>query len=211
MNMKKQLTILLIMALAFPVLAQETNEFKHHGEERGPGRKNHDRPEFNKRPDRPESTEEQRKERRYQFMNKALSDIGVSDEDKIKIRQLQDQHREKMKLNSERTNIARKKLSDAQEASADEAQIDAAIDEITKAQGQQLKILVRNRMEMEKILGKEKYGRFMDSARNQFRQHDRRGGAGMPPRPGMYKKRSGKNPPLPESPPKQETPPVPEK
>jgi hypothetical protein len=178
--MKKQLTILITIALAIPVFAQETNEFK-----RGSGKKSRDRAE------RPELTEEQRKEhqeRRYQFMAKSLTDIGVSAEDKIKIRQLQDQHRKKMKANMERTEAARKKLSAVQEASADEAQIDAAIEEITQAQGEQLKILVRNRMEMEKILGKEKYTKFMETARSQFREHGRRGGSGMPARPGMSPK-----------------------
>ena len=94
------------MTLAIPVLAQEpsearevpqpgsndhgerqTNEFKHRAEDWVPGRKNRDRSgrsEFNKRPERAEWTEEQRKkhqERKYQFMEKSLSEIGVNDED----------------------------------------------------------------------------------------------------------------------------------
>jgi hypothetical protein len=214
--MKIQLAILMTAVLTIPVLAQETNEFKKQEEGRGAGKKSRDRmehSEFNKRADRPERTEEQRKEhqeRRYQFMDKSLTDIGVSDEDKIKIRQLQDQHREKIEANTTRTKVARKKLSDAQEAGADEAQIDAAIEEITQAQGVQLKILVRNRMEMEKILGKEKYARLMENARNQFRQHGQRGGSGMPARPGMPprpKKDNGVTPPPgPTSPPERDAP-----
>ena len=217
--MKIQLAILMIAGLIIPAVAQETNEFNQYDEGQGPGKKLRDRmehPEFNKRSGRPERTEEQRKEhqeRRYQFMEKSLTEIGVSAEDKIKIRELQDEHREKMKTNSVRADAARKKLSEAQETGADEAHIDAAIDEITQTQGAQLKILIRNKMEMEKILGKEKYAKFMETARSQFRQHGRRGGSGMPARPGMPPKPKkgddSKNPPVPQSQPEQTSPTTP--
>jgi hypothetical protein len=221
MKMKKQLILLITGALTIPVVAQETNEFKKRGEGYGPGRKNRDRaerPEFKKHSDRSGWTEERREEhqeRKYKFMEKSLTDIGVSEEDRIKIRALQDGHRAKMKANMERTNAARQKLSELQNSSVTEAELDAAIDEVTQAQGEQLKILVRNRMEMERILGKEKSAKLMESARTQFRQHGRRGGSGMPPRPGNpplpRNKKGDKSPPLPKNQPEQAIPAPPEK
>jgi hypothetical protein len=195
--MKKKLIFLLVSVVAVSAFAQETNDMnKRRGEGRGPGRKG---------PERPERTPEQREEdeqRKIQLMDKVLGNIGVGDEDKIKISKLQGEHRSKMKANSERTFAAREKLSRLQNSGATAAQLEAAIDQVTQAQSEQLKILVLNRMEMEQILGKEKYAKFMESARMQFRQHEgRRGNDGLPPRPGlppMANQGDGKpQPPLP--------------
>ncbi len=170
--MKKQLIILLLSGIVIPVLAQQTNELPQwRGNGSKQGKNNH-----------PKKTE-QRQKQKYQFMNKALSEIGVSKKDRIKISVLQNTHREKMKINSQRTAAAREKLSRLQAHGASDAEFDVAIQNITAAQAEQLKILVKNRSEMEKILGKEKYERFMDNARAQFQQHGRRGGSGMPLRP----------------------------
>ncbi|MCK4564715.1 MAG: hypothetical protein KAU94_08585 [Verrucomicrobia bacterium] len=201
--MKKQLIGLLAVAMVFPVLAQETNEFRQR---RGDGNESVEKKR--ERPKRPEWTEQQRKERmerKYQFMDKALSSIGVSAEDRIKIHELQEGHRQKMKENMARGIEAREKLSGLQDKGATEEEIDAAIQEVSDAMTEQLKILVRNRMEMEKILGKEKYARLMENARKQFHKHGRSGGPGMPPRPGLPPiPGEGKNPnlpPLPNAPP----------
>ena len=212
--MKKQLIILLASAMVIPALAQETNDFQmRRGQGREANRKNRDRPE---RPNHSDWTEEQHKqhqERKYQFMDKVLTEIGVGDEDKIKIRQLQEAHRQKMKENMEQTSAAREKLSNLQDASASEAELDAAIDEVSDAQTAQLRILVRNRMEMEKILGKEKHARCMENARTQFRQHGRRGGLGVPPRPGVppvpKTEKDSKQPPPPQARAEQPAPPPP--
>ncbi len=210
--MKKKGMILLLSAMAIPVLAQQTNEFqKRYSDGLRFERNKHDRP------DSAEWTDRQRKEhqeRKYRFMDKSLTQIGVSEEDRIKIRELQDKHRGKMKNNMQRSNAAREKLSKLQDNGATEAELDAAIENMVNAQAEQIKILVRNRMEMEKILGKEKYARFMESARTQFRQHGRRGGSGLPPRPDVPPKpksnNHGNNPPYPKMPPEQTPPPAPE-
>ncbi len=212
--MKKQLIILLVSAMVVPALAQETNDLQmRRGQGREANRKNRDRP---KRPDHADWTEEQHKqhqERKYQFMDKELTQIGVSDEDKIKIRQLQEAYRQQMKASTERTTAAREKLSTLQNAGASEAELYASIDKVAGAQSEHLKIIVRNRMEMEKILGKEKHARFMENARTQFRQHGRRGGSGVPPRPGVPPKpkteKGSKQPPPPDSQTKKDTPPLP--
>lgn len=195
--MKKQLIILLIAALIAPVLAEETNKtYQRRGDDSRVAEKRK----------RPEWTEEQRKEqmeRRYQFMDKALSEIGVSDDDKIKIRALQETHRQKMRENGKRVTAAREKLSKFQDDGATEEEIETAIQDVSDASTEQLRILVRNRMEMEKILGKEKYALFMKNARKQFQKHGSRSGSGMPPRPGLpplpNEGEGDTNPPLPNS------------
>ncbi len=198
--MKKQLIGLLAVAMVFPVLAQETNEFRQRRGDDGSESIEKKR----ERPKRPEWTEQQRKERmerKYQFMDKALSSIGVSEEDRIKLHELQEGHRQKMKENMARGIEAREKLSRLQDKGATEEEIDVAIQDVVDAFAEQLKILVRNRMEMEKILGKEKYARLMENARKQFHKHGRRGGSGMPPRPGL--------PPIPGEGKKPNLPPLP--
>lgn len=202
--MKKQLIILLTAAFVVPVLAEETNEPHHR---RGDGRRSAEKRE------RPELTEQQRKEhmeRRYQFMDKALSDIGVSDEDRIKIRELQATHRNEMKSAGERLKAAQVKLSKLLDNGSTDEEVDAAIKEISNAQTEQLKLIVSNRREMEKLLGREKYARFMENARKQYHKHDRRGGSGMPPRPGLPPipgqgrgRKDSKLPPIPETQPQE--------
>ena len=173
--MKKQWIALWIAALAIPVLAQQTNDFRKGS------------PESKKR-GHAKMTERQRKERsgkKYKFLDKSLIQMGVDKEDRIKIRNLQVEHRKKMKGNMQRMNKARKALSELQASGADGAEIEPAIQEIANAQAEQLRILISNRREMENILGKEKYAAFMESARMQYRKHDNRSGTGIPPRPGL--------------------------
>ncbi|MBT8042112.1 MAG: hypothetical protein KJN98_03005 [Pontiella sp.] len=179
--MKTKLMIIASLALAFSSVAQPTNDVPHSD-------KKTFRPEKQRREGWRESSPERKaemQERRLQLMERSLDKIGVSEEQRNQIRQLQMAHGEAMKANSKQISEARKQLSKLQDDGASEAEIDAAIDAVTAAQADQLKILVRNRMEMEKLLGKEKYALFMDRARNQFRKHGRRGGSGMPPRPGL--------------------------
>ena len=201
--MKKQSIIAWALLLAIPATAQQTNEFQRPPD--GDHREFRIKRDRQDRPRRDKKTEAERKERKYQFMDKALSEIGLSEEDRAQIHALQKAHRNKMKHTSARVSAARQQLSALQKAGASEAEFDAAIEEITTAQAEQLKILVRTRMEMEKLLGKEKYQKFMETARMQFRQHGRHGGSGMPPRPDprpipTRKYYGEKYPPLPHSP-----------
>lgn len=195
MQMKKHWMVLFIIAMALPVFAQKTNAIPRS---RDAVEKKHSRLESSP------WTEKNRKEyqeRKYQFMSKMLSNIGVSDDDKIKIRKLQEAHRQKMKANTKRSTSARKKLSRLQDQGANEKEIEAAIQDVVDAFAEQIRILVGNRREMEKILGKEKYALFMQDARAQFKKHGQRGGSGMPPRPGL--------PPLPNTGKTPKTPPLP--
>ena len=163
--MKKQWIFLGIATLVMPVLAQQANDVKKDGLARS----------------KP-LAEAQRKEH-YKFLDKSLTQIGVGKEDKAKIRALQIEHRQKMKANMQRMNKARKTLSKLENSAASEAEVELAIQEIAAAQAEQLRILVSNRREMEKILGKEKYAQFMENARAQYSKHDRQSGSGIPPRP----------------------------
>ncbi len=205
--MKKQIAVIILSVAAFSASAQETNqmerppregqEFRKDGEQRQVGG-------VDKKGDY--------HERRLQLMEDALKKLGVTEEQKIQIEELQKAHNEKMKANMQRMNDARKKLSDLQNQGAPETLLGKAIDEVCAAQKEQLWILVKNRKEMERILGKEKFDEFMNSARQQYKKHGRRGGSGIPPLPDNG---NGENsPPIPRNfnnpPTPQSIPPVPE-
>jgi Spy/CpxP family protein refolding chaperone len=206
--MKKAWIILTAALLVIPAIGEPTNEVRRtHGEQDRHERKKGE-PGERRYKDRREFTPEQKaefQERRLQLMEKSLKEIGVTEEQQQQIRTLQQQHKEKMRANSEKVTDARRKLSELEKTGASEAEIYAAIDAISEAQSEQMKILVSNRMQMERILGKEKYKQFMETARNQYRKHGRHGGSGMPPRPGLPPipgEKDGSNPPTPpKSPP----------
>jgi hypothetical protein len=184
--MKKHLLILFVSTLVIPVIAQETNEFRHSDGERRQERKKGEYSDRGNKQGRHEMSPEQKekmKERRLQLMEKSLDKIGISEEQRTQIHELQKKHHEKMKEVSQKVAEMRAAVSKLEDAGASEAEVDAAIDALSIAQSEQLKVLVRNRREMEKILGKEKNALFMESARSQFRKHGRRGGSGMPPLP----------------------------
>lgn len=181
MKMKKQMIVLWFTAVAISGMAQETNPLARPSQDnsRKSVEKTHPRSQWT------EQQREEHQERKYQFMDKVLSEIGVGGADRVEIRMLQEIHRQKMKANMKRSIAARKKLSELQEKGAAEEEIGGAIQEIADAMAEQLWVLVRNRMEMEKILGKEKYALLMQNARKQFQKHGRSGGASVPPRPGL--------------------------
>ena len=117
-----------------------------------------------------------------------------------------------MAANAQRIKTAREKLSKLQDEGATMEVLEAAIQDVSAAQTEQLRILVINRMEMERILGKEKLAQFMQNARKQFQKHGRRGGSSLPPQPGLppvpgQENRRGE-PPGPQASP--QTPPPPE-
>ena len=179
--MKKLITMLVVAALAIPLMAQEGQE----GQQPAPERKNKELPppEEHGRPELTAEQHEEFKENRLQLMENALKEIGVTAEQREQILILQEEHLEKMKANWKRMGQARRELSRLQDNGATEEELDAAIQEISEAQTEQLKTLVRNRMEMERILGKEKNKRFMEIARKQFGRQGRPPGPGVPPRP----------------------------
>lgn len=188
--MKKQLIITALAALVFPAMAQETNSVPEKPER--PGR--HERSgDFNRKRDREgvqrfrDMSEEEKAElqkKRIQLMVKTLEEIGVSEEQRAQILAMQESHKAEMKAASLNVDDARKKMSALEKSDASEDEIFAAIDAVSAAQGEQMKVLIKNRMEMERLLGKEKFKQFMDAARKQYKNHGRRGGQGMPPVPG---------------------------
>lgn len=198
--MKNLTMVLVLSALALPVIAQQTNEFNPRGMDVG------ERP-INERGERSfkdrfnELSPEKKAElqvRRLELMEKTLEEIGITEEQRTKIAETQLRHKEGMKAAMQQLEAARKKLSELEKNGAAREEIFSAIDDVADAQSEQMKVLARNRMEMEAILGREKYKQFMDAARSQYRKHGRRGGSGMPPRPDL--------PPLPDA---EETPPKP--
>jgi len=109
--------------------------------------------------------------RRMKLMGEILTKIDVSQPDQEKIRALQKKYRERMFKNRTHMEKARKKLALLQKQNASDAEIELAIQNITKVFGNQLRLLVKNRREMEKILGQTKYRQFMRLARKQFKNH----------------------------------------
>lgn len=196
--MKKKILLLVLIVCVFPVLAQET-----------PANKDTTNTEAKVEPPKKEEVDQSRsfKKRHLKLMEKALNEIGVTEEQREKIFVLQDEHMEKMKENWIRLNKARCTLSDLQEKQAPIEELEAAIKEVSDAQTEQLRILVTNRREMELILGKEKNDLLMQKAQEYFKNHGRRPGEGMPPRPGSDNVGNITPPPPPVS--KQNIPPLP--
>lgn len=124
-------------------------------------------------------------ERRLQLMERELKRIGVTEEEKAQILALQKSYKEKMEVNTLRVTTAREKLSKLMNEGAPMDVLESTIQEISEAQADQLRTLVRNRIEMERILGKKKHDEFMKNARMQYQKHGRRGGPPLPPRPGQ--------------------------
>jgi Spy/CpxP family protein refolding chaperone len=202
---KRMVMIAILVPLAMPLMAQETNQVSPPQAE---GQAPQTAAKENRKRQQP--TEEQRwqkKQRELKLMEKALNEIGVTEEQRQQIITLQQTHMEKMKANWKRLNEARRKLSELEDSGASIEELDIAIEEISDAQSEQLKILVRNRKEMERILDKDKNKQLMKIAHDFFESHGRRSGGGMPERPSV--------PPVPtgdEVPPKPEestTPPPP--
>lgn len=183
--MKKSI-ILMVLATAFaPLGAQPTNSLPPLPEKEHELRIDRKEMHRSKRRNRSPESKEKRKERRLKLMEQSLDQIGLDQKERERVMELQKQHRKKMRASMERINAARDQLTLLQNEGAGEEAIDKAIDAVSAAQTEQLRILVRNRMEMERILGREKYAQFMERARMQYRKHGRRGGAGVPPRPDL--------------------------
>ncbi len=178
--MKKQIITVLMACIAAPMMlpAQETNTVQNTEPEVKPAE-----PALQEQAEKKEERSKEFKKRHLRLMEKALKEIGVTEEQRQKIMALQEVHMDKMKANWKRMNTARRELSRLQDEGAGMEEIDAAIKEVSDAQAEQLKILCTNRKEMETILGKEKNDLLMKKAREFFRKHGRRPGAGMPPRP----------------------------
>lgn len=209
--MKKELMTMALSVMLTPVFAQ-TNTMDQSGKERSEWRRSEHGKRKGEGGERKfmerfrEMTPEQKaqlQERRLQLMEKTLKEIGITDQQRQQIKEMQLRHREEMKKASEVLDKARRNLSELEKNSATEKQIFKAIDLVATAQADQMKVLARNKMEMERILGKEKYGQFMEAARNSYRSHGRRGGYGLPPVPDRY-------PPAPNHSESKTTPPVPE-
>lgn len=151
---------------------QQTNRFGFRQDKKRPGGRSG------------ELAENRKQLRRLQLMERELKQIGVSEEEKAQILALQKAYREKMEANAQLVAEARKELSRLMNEGAPMEVLEAAIQRITDTQAEQLRILVRNRIEMERILGKEKHDQFMKKARSQYQKHGRAGGPPLPPRPG---------------------------
>jgi uncharacterized protein YjiS (DUF1127 family) len=181
--MKNRSIMIAVLVLTLPLMAQETDISQKSfaeatAEEQEPKKS------------RSEKGEKFRA-RQVKLLEKALTDIGVTDEQRTSIFALQEAHMEKMKINWQRLKDARSTLSRLQDQSAPMEEIDAAILKVADAQAEQLRLIAHNRREMEEILGKEKNDRFMQNARKQFRRHGRHPGHPLPARPGAA------DPPLP--------------
>lgn len=152
--MKKQIMLLIFSAFVTGTMAQNTNEICP-------------------RPEQMKIKRAEHQNRRIQLMERELKRIGVNHEEMEQIKTLQKQHREKMSVNEQRIVTLRKTLSKQMNEGASMEVLEASIQDISSVQAEQLRILVSNRIEMERVLGKEKYTQFMKSARIQFKKQGR--------------------------------------
>ncbi|MCF7848416.1 MAG: hypothetical protein K9M45_06160 [Kiritimatiellales bacterium] len=167
--MKKMMLIILLSTLIVPLYAQETNAFRP--------KKDGPRKHVKKRGERPPGGEEHQ-QRRLDFMAKVMDEVGVTEEEKTRLQELQDMHQRQMMQNNEKMRAIRERFDELQRTDASDEEIDQAINEITTVQAEQLRILLRHRREMEKIIGKEKNDKMMERARDMFRQYGSPGGFG---------------------------------
>jgi hypothetical protein len=176
------------LAVALPLMAQESD----HAQKPAPDAQ----PKANMSAESAPDQGEEFRARQVKLMEKGLKEIGVTEEQRTRILDLQEAHMEKMKANWELMKAARNDLSRLQDESASMEEIDAAIQKVADSQAEQLRLIAHNRREMENILGKEKNEMFMKNARKQFRRHGRPPSPNMPPRPGANEAASPPFPPV---------------
>lgn len=193
--MTKWTIMIACMACVLPLMADTADA----GQKAASGAQSTAEESVDSAPDRPDEF----RARQVKLLEKALKEIGVTEEQKSSIFVLQEEHMSKMKANWQRLKAARQDLSRLQEESASMEEIDTAIETVVEAQAEQLRLIARNRREMENILGKEKNDRFMKNARKQFHRHGRHPGPHMPPKPSSPPlppgKVTGKAPPAPQA------------
>lgn len=187
-RMDKQIILLAILAMACSSTGQEaavtnggpltvtTNSFSQTNAVK-PSREGKNKSEYSKGRRSGEG-------RRLQLMERELDRIGVTEEERTQIMALQQAYKEKMSTAAQEIEAARERLTQLLDEGAPMEMLEAAIEKVSAAQTAQLRVLVMNRIEMERILGKEKHDEFMKNARKQYHKHGRRGGPPLPPRPG---------------------------
>jgi len=199
--MKKKIIFYTAALMVLPVFSgtneQNRTEGKLNVEHRGDdgGRRNRE----GRRRERTPEEKEKMQERRLQMMEKTLKELGITEEQKLQISELQTQMKEQMRENYRNMQELKKSLKELEDSGAPETEIFAAIDAVAEAQAEQMKILARNRIQMERILGKEKFNQFMDKARNKWKEHGRRPGQNLPPTPPSIDRGASPAPPLPTS------------
>lgn len=188
--MKTNIVFFIIGLLVVPVFATETNkQSQSENNTMPPMRFFHGSDADNKPEQRgsagPQGRGGEPQVYNLKLMERVLRELGISDEQRKQMFALQEDHMKKMTANTARLNTARMKLSQLQDSGATMDKLDIAIEEVSKAQTEQLQILVRNRLEMERILGKEKNDLMMQKAREFYQQYERRPGPAMLPRPNI--------------------------
>lgn len=187
--MKKHIIALAVVALAVPLMAQDKSRDDNKPEPTPPAVDNR-----NAENGRSESAPDQGRgfnQRNVRLFEWTLKKIGITEEQFGEVAKLQVSYMQKMNENAIRLNIARNKFQKLLEEGSTEGELEEggelhkAICEIADAQAEQLRILAENRRAVEKILGREKYDRFMEEAAILFQQHNQGMGMGMPPRPEM--------------------------
>jgi hypothetical protein len=153
--MKIKMIMLLVSGMVFPVLAQQCPVDGGVPSSRR----------------RPPKMEGERGMDPSRAMERILIEIGVEKEVRLQLRDLQTEHRKRVKDCQERLMEARKNLSDLEKENASDKQINKAIRKITKIQEEQLRMVVFNRRAMKSLLGEEKYEEFIKKARKEFQKH----------------------------------------
>ncbi len=196
--MKKKIIFYTAALMVLPVFSGTNEQNRTEGESKMEYRRDENGRHSRRRERTPEEKEKMQ-ERRLQMMEKTLKELGITEEQKQQIAELQTQMKEQMRENYLKMQELKKNLKELENAGAPETEIFAAIDAVAENQAEQMKILARNRIQMERILGKEKFDLFMDKARNKWKEHGRRSGQNLPPTPPSIDRGKSTAPPLPTS------------
>lgn len=120
--------------------------------------------ERERKPERNQSSE------RVQFKQKMLDSLEISERQREQVEQLQQSFSTEMSELMKASAAGRKELDRLLETQAANEELEKNITELTQLKAKQLRLIIRNRKQMERILGKAKADEFMQIARKKFEE-----------------------------------------
>jgi superfamily II RNA helicase len=127
------------------------------------------------KPERNQATE------RVRFKQKMLDSLEISEHQREQVEQLQQSFSTEMSELMKASSVGRKELDQLLEKQVANEELEKNITELTQLKAKQLRLIIRNRKQMERILGKAKADEFMQIARKKYEESRGRMRAG--PRP----------------------------
>tara|TARA_E500000075_G_C6716047_1_gene186842 strand:- start:60 stop:554 length:495 start_codon:yes stop_codon:yes gene_type:complete len=107
---------------------------------------------------------------RVQFKQRMLDSLEISERQQEQVEQLQQSFSTEMSELMQASAKGRKELDQLLEKQAANEELEKTITELTQLKAKQLRLIIRNRKQMERILGKAKADEFMQIARKKFEE-----------------------------------------